>query len=415
MTKIIKKYSKGSALLIYVSIIAILATLLMLSTSARSLLALRRKTSTFDNIASIYEAESEINDIFAKLEGGYLDSDDFPLDYNIELTDPYRELNINGIIDGTKQIVTVTSKRAFAVNSIEGVREIHGSGDTTNVDIIFSLDCTDSMNGSAGDSNPSSTRLEELEKATLKFMDDLIAYDTEDRFRVGVLAFGADGKWIRYAGRDVTPDSGLTKEEVRQAIDANFNIRTGDSPACNNIIRITSIGTGYAASHEYFAAHGETGRKQIEILVTDGQPNTRAPIGPCPPVTYCPGVGSYADTCTTNPYGWTCDGGIGSVCIDYARDYLRCTLADTNTAITEMQDDYPGQKGTRNPEVDAYGVIIFENIQFEIENIFLKYGTEGGYFNPEQATELGEILDSIFDDIITKTSTIRIKRVIPNP
>jgi hypothetical protein len=406
MKSIMKHYQKGAVVLLYVVLMVIIAILFLAITQSQLLLARRRSVSATDSIITAYQAESEINDFFARLTGGYIDSGDLPIIINKNIGGTEIEIEATG--DADNQTVTVTAKRAFAVSKIQGSRGIEVGTVSGNIDVILGLDCTGSMNGSADGVVSPPTRFDAQEAAVVNFIDRLIELDQRDNFHLGVLVFGGDAKWLQHGGVDVTPDSGLSYEQIKLAVENGFNTYRHQSPACTPVISTTSVGSAYLKEHEYFAGHKEEDRVQIEVVITDGYPNSRIPYDSCPPSVYCP---AYPHgTCDSNEYGWVCFGSSEVECNALGVDFLRCTLADSDTWVTELS-----QYGTRDPEVDAYGVTIFASPPSDVVDIFNTYASEGGYFNANQANELTDILDTIFEDIVEKYSGITFQRLIPLP
>lgn len=396
--KKINKNQRGAATLIFITIVAIIVTLLITVTQSRVLLSLRRTQSAADTVIAGYDAESEAYDVIARLLNGYLSS------ANIGTTTKQfgdTTLTITGEDTGTQQTVTVTAQRSFAVSKVQAVREVQSIGSIEDVDIILSLDCTGSMD------SDTPTRFESLESAAVNFMNNLESRDDADKFHVGVVVFGVDSDWLKYNGQDVTPDSGFTLAQVRQAIQDGINRTHDESPACIPIMNATSIGTGIIQAHDYFALHKRTSTKQIEIVITDGEPNSRIPDPRCSPDSFCP---LNRSMCTSNPYNWSCiDPWSQAACNTLGLDFLRCSIADTSTFVPEIN-----QNGIRDPEVDIYAVTIFAHPPAEVVDAFKAYVTEDGYYNAARAAELTNILDDILKSIVSKRSTVTIKRVIPD-
>ncbi|RJR30110.1 VWA domain-containing protein [Candidatus Microgenomates bacterium] len=387
---------KGAATLIFVTILAIIVTLLIAVTHSRLLLALRRSQSAADTIISGYDAESEAYDVISKLANGLLDIDSLGT-YTKTFGDT--TLIVSGEQIGNKQIVTVTAKRLYAVNKVQAVREVQSIENATDVDIVMALDCTSSMDSGVP------TRFEALESAALNFIDSISSRTDSSKFRLGVLTFGVNAEWIKLNGRDVVPSSNMKLSDVRFAVEQGFGPTKDQSPACVPILNSTSIGSGVVKAHEYFESHARSNTKQIEIVITDGEPNSRIPEPKCSPNVYCP---LFASLCS-NPYGWSCYPQRSEpVCSDLGLDFLRCTVANSDTYVPEI-----GQYGIRNPDVDIYAVTIFDNPPQPVVEAFQTYTTENGYYNASRATDLTKILDTLLQTIVEKRSTVTIKRVIP--
>ncbi|MEK7165714.1 MAG: hypothetical protein AAB874_02825, partial [Patescibacteria group bacterium] len=134
------------------------------------------------------------------------------------------------------------------------------------------------------------------------------------------------------------------------------------------------------------------------------------------------------------------------------RDYLRCTLARSDTDWISNQESCScpyisnasggsginkcptvascpaTQIGMRNPEIEAYAVTmaervfatpapgnyIYENFIKTVETFTSFAGPEGtNYFRLTNANDLSDKLITILETISTTTSTIKIRRVTP--
>lgn len=383
------KYQKGAITVIFLAIIALVLTLLMAATQSRLLLSLRRSQSAADILVATYRAESEANDIMARLLGGYME------DANIPRTSQNigdMRIEVEGQDTGSTQIVTVTAFRGIAVGKVQAVRRVLSVDEVDEVEIVLVLDCTSSMDDSSGISGQ--TRFNAQEQAAVNFVDAVSREPDADKFNIGVAVFGTTSAWLTYNGQELTPDSSLSFQEIETAIEQSFgNTRAqsqcGTLGSPSYVSDFTSVGTAFRHAHSYLRDSKRDGTKQIEIVITDGLPNTRLADPECPPYNACTNSGS---------------------CDAQAVNYLRCTVADRNTFVSEI-----GQNGVRDPEVDAYVVTIFNNPPQNVVSLFQNYATEGGYFNASRASELTGILDNILGRIIEDRSTVTIKRVIPIP
>lgn len=399
------KNQEGAITVIFLAVVALVLTLILATTQSQLLLSLRRSQSAYDILVATYGAESEVNDIMARLHGGYLKSADIPK-FTKNVGDI--RLEIEGEEEGDTQTVTVTALRGFAVGKVQAVRKLATRQEVSDVDIVLMLDCTGSMNDDDG--SGTGTRFDALERAAVNFIDRMESLPDSDKFNLGVGVFGIDAKWMRSGGVEITPGSGLALSEIRRAIEDGFNSTDRQSPPCLSIMDATSIGTAFSFAHDYFAVNKSPGKKQIEIVITDGQPNSRIPDARCSPDLFCPGESS-STFCQSNPYGWSCPSPFSQgMCNSLAERYLSCTVADTNTFVPEIN-----QNGIRDPEVDAYAVTIFRNPPVRVVDIFRNYATKDGYFNAARATELTGILEGILDRIIDERSSITVKRLIPTP
>ncbi|OGM31993.1 hypothetical protein A2803_02795 [Candidatus Woesebacteria bacterium RIFCSPHIGHO2_01_FULL_44_21] len=382
-----KKLQNGAITAIFLAVVALVLTLILAATQSQLLLSIRRSQSAADILIATYGAESEVNDIMAKLSGGYLaDADIARTTKNIGDT----TLTIEGEDQGETQIVTVTASRGYAVGKVQGIRRVLSVEEVDDVELVLTLDCTSSMDARdasascTGSSCP--TRFNALEEAAINFVNNIERQEDADKFKLGVAIFGKSSAWLQSNGRDITPESGMSFSEIRTAIEAGINtVRRGGQ--CERVLDGTSIGTAYRHGHNYLVTTKNPDTKQIEIVITDGEPNSRTTDSACPPSIAC---------------------GPNSACEPAAKNYLRCTLADNLTFVPEIS-----QNGARDPEVDAYAVTIFDRPPTDVVTIFRNYATEDGYFNASRASELTNILEGILDKILEDRSTVTIKRVIP--
>ena len=411
-----KKNKKGAVTIIFLTVLALIITLLLAATQSRLSLALRRSQSAGDTIVSSYKAESEANDVMSKLVGKYLGSAN--LDYT-ENVDGMR-IDVKGKDEGSTQTVDVTVNRDFAVSSVQATREIKSVEQVDSVEMILALDCTGSMDDPSG--APGQTRFDAQKEAALSFIDTLSGLSNADKFKLGVTTFGINAKWLRVGGRDVSPENGLDFADIKSAVENGFGSTRSTSPACSEIMDATSVGTAFTFSHDYFSTHKQDGVKQIEIVITDGEPNSRIPSIGCSPNAFCPAFPLSPDGtqnyCEDNEYGWQCyqyssykDGPYEAdnfnqaaydTCQPLAYDFLQCAVADTDSG------------GIRDPNIDAYAVTIFDNPPRDVVTILRNYTSENGYYNASRASQLKNILNVILNEILKEHSTVTIKRIIPS-
>jgi len=420
---------KGAVVLLYVTIVAIIAALLMSIAQSQLLLAFKRNQSAADSLVATYQAESIANDYIARFIGGYLDESVMPFTETITLGNT--TLTVQGTQVDQVQTITVLSKLGFAVSKVEAVREIQSLGSVENVDIVLALDCTGSMDAGARcpDCFDSPTRFDAQKDAAIEFVDAIAGLEDADKFKLGIEVFGIDAKWLTFDGRDVTSENNLSFSEIRQALNQGFGSTRDSSPACNNVMDATSVGSPYSFAHSYFERNASEGTKQIEIVITDGLPNSRIPATGCSPSSaFCPAFPQDTDGtnyCSSNEYGWSCYRGdeyvsgpydsdgfnetAFSICEPLAKDFLRCSLADSDTFVPEL-----GTNGTRNPDVDAYAVTIYNRVPRDARDIFANYTTTNGYFNASRADQLSSILSQILDSIVGERSIVSINKLVPN-
>lgn len=436
-----KKSQQGISTLILILLLSLIGTLVIVTIQSRLLLAIHRNESASDVLISLYSAESKTNDSIAKYYGHYID--DLILD--TEDLENDTEVKTKGVEqeDGSTKL-TVTATRPYAISQVEAIKRDITQTAYDRVEIVLALDCTSSMNRAADPADPSSqTSFEAEAQAAIDFVEGAKTLDSPlVTFRIGILVFGVDAKWLTFNKdglQEVRPDNNnLNFTDIQAAIDLGFNDTKNNSPACNSIIDATSIGSGYAYAHEYFKTKDLTSVKGIEVVITDGEPNSRMPYPDCPavgftPTTFCPGFPKDPVTnqnyCYTNDYGWSCyegstyrDGPFDAdyynfnelaytTCAPLGQDFLKCAIADTaNSYLTA--DGYTYQ-GVRNPEIDSYALTIFADPPPEIVEIFNSYLTPNGYYNATQASNLPEKLNEILTSIINNFTTITIRRLVP--
>lgn len=426
-----------------------IATFILVVGQSRLLLAIQAGKSISDNLVATYAAESEIINIIGNLARGTWDTSDLasiPRSRNIADVEIITEIDNSA----EQQIIDITARRTFSVQKIQAVRNVRTFLD--GVEIVMALDCTSSMNDSASGTGGGPTRFDALKSATLTFINKMEQLELDNpeefggKFKFGILTYGIDAKWAQFNGDDLTPQNPISYDQLRTLVQTGFGSTRQTSSLCANVMDATSIGSGLAKMHEYFDSHIDSRKKSIEILITDGLPNSRIPDNSCPPLNndcpswfpsctptsgFCPGYyiepGTRRNYCESNEYGWSCDNydyyswpghidgsGYNSVAYDYcspkALNYLRCTLAKSNTNVSEI-----GQTGSRNPNVDAYTVTVLQDDPSSAPtiNAFRKYADL--YLNASQADQLTDRLNTVFDDIVSKLSVTTITRVIPQP
>jgi len=375
---------KGAVTVIFLAVVALVLTLLLAATQSRLLLSLRRSQSASDILVATYQAESEVNDVMARLAGGYLDNANIPR--TIKNVGDIR-VEIEGVDQGDTQIVTVTALRGLAVGKVQAIRRVQSVGEIDAVEVVLMLDCTGSMDASSG--TPGKTRFDAEEDAAVSFVNQVAALPDADKFKLGVGVFGVGSEWLSYNGVNITPDSGLTYFQIADAIAGGFGGRWNDSPACERVgdVAGTNVGLAYRHANNYLKTSKKERIKQVEIVITDGDPNSRSVDSECPPSIAC------SPRCNTE-----------------AKNYLRCTLADKNTFVPEL-----GYNGTRDPEVAAYAAIVLDRPPVDVPPIFQNYATENGYFPATKANQLTGILSEILTRIVEDRSDITIKRIVPTP
>lgn len=398
-----KKNQSGAAIILYLLILIVFISVLLVATYSRLGLALKRGQSSSDTLITNYTAESEINDLLARLSGGYLPS---PFSLNTQKQIGNTKLTIVGSQANGVQTIEVTASRAFASSKLIAERTLASGQITQTADILLGLDCTESMDGR--DTSDGSTRISNLRTAALNFIQNVPA---NGRFRLGIYVFGIDAKWLQTtSGIDITPNNNLTKTQIYDAVSTKFASTWADSTACDSVMNATSVGTAFKFAHDYFAPNKRPNTKQVEVVITDGDPNSRIPDSTCGPSAFCPGYHAYTEQsfCTTNEYGWSCvsDPTLNK-CIPLAVSYLRCNVADKTTSIPDASGF-----GARDKDVDAYAVTVSLKPFGDAGTVFKEYLGDR-YFPAARANELTGILSNILNDIVTSTENIKIRKVLP--
>ena len=400
------KLQEGAAILLFVSLMTVLMILFFAMFQSVSISSLRRSMAVSDTVKSIYEAESEVNDIFARFMLGYtIGEDEIPPEgKEIKIGDTTLFIKVTEQ-DGVQE-VEVTVGRLYATNKLRGVRE--SGSEITDIDIILGLDCTASMNDPARDGCTGSdcdTRFDALKKAVEQFVISIKKFDYSDHVHLGILVFRDEAAWLEHGGVEVKPNSRLPLDQMWEAVDDGFGSIQQESSACYLVSGTTSVGAPYAKAHEYFDGQRVLGSQnlQVEIVITDGDPNSKNSLGSpdkCNPDKECLVIND------------------GSVCIPHARNMLRCVLATKDRWITEYEEAQGAtpqeQYGIRDPAIDAYGVTIYSEVSTDVQTIYKTYlDDENHYVGIDDANMLGEKLDIILEKVLREYSNIRFYREIP--
>lgn len=397
-----KKSQSGLITILFILMMSIVATFILVVGQSRMLLSLERSKSATDTLLTNYSAESQISNFIAELFLGRFTQTDFSqFPQTITLDGGKLKITLEAKLlpDGSEEI-TATSQRAFSVNKIQAIKTSSDEQSTTELDLTLSLDCTGSMNEPAQKGGPSfPTRFDEQKRAALSFIDRINTHPKRDLINLGIIVFGVDAKWLKSLdGRDIKPDSGVSITDIRSAVNQRFGSLIDQSNACQTVMNATSIGSALALSRDFFKATVGSLHNQVQVVISDGEPNSRIPYPDCPLSVFCPAHGG-SNYCRSNEYGWTCYGRSETECLDLGINFTRCTLADT------------AHGGVRNPNVDSYTVTVLDNPPANVVSILDSNSTE--YYNTANATQLTSLLDTIFDDIIVRTSQTIIRRVIP--
>ncbi|OGD02003.1 hypothetical protein A3E17_05030 [Candidatus Amesbacteria bacterium RIFCSPHIGHO2_12_FULL_48_14] len=384
---------KGAVSIILVAVVTMLAVFLLAGWQSRILLSVLRQEVLSDMLKVGYNSESEIYDIVARFVGDYPEA--FSFDFDTQRTlDDGTKMRVVGIKTGEKTELTVTANREYATNVLKLSKEDVSTGEDIydRARIVVNIDCTGSMNGKADASCSGSgctTRIHEAKAAISGFAQAVKTYNDEGRdppLELGLATFGVENKWVA----ELTPDI----RSVIDAITSQFGDTTQASQACQNVnTGGTSIGSGFRFLNEYVEIGRNERIKDIEILVTDGNPNSTEKTATTA-ATYC-GVLVPCTFSSTDPR-----------CVPDSKKYTACNLGTSGTFVDEI-----GKNGLRYPKVDAYPVTISVDVSQEVKDLLAKYATKS--YDAVNATELGDRLEEIFGQIITTVKVFRIRKIVP--
>jgi hypothetical protein len=388
---------KGIASLIIVFIVTMILTFVVLAWQSRLLLVVHRSVGFSDALVAGYNAETEINDILGRFLGGFT----IPNSGSKSLSDGTL---ITTVVNNTadNDTLSVIAKRQFATNKIQISRNKseQTSSNYDQVEIVMGIDCTHSMDEKADPDCIGSScvsRMSSAKKATLTFIDQILAMSPDERVKylVGLEVFRIKAMWL------MEPTNNFIS--LRQQVENGFGNRVSNSSACVFSDPTipggggeTSLGKAVTFSDEYFTSHINPRNKQIYILITDGVPNV-----------------SLNDLrCGTTQ----CASSTNRACADQAINYLACGMADTNTFWTSSYH------GLRPPESDIYAVTVMSSpnnanemyIYEKTVNVFSNTNYVKNYFNSTNAENLPAILQDIFGKITENVYQYSIKRVVPS-
>jgi hypothetical protein len=277
-------------------------------------------------------------------------------------------------------------------------------------------------------------RIQAMKEAVLSFISDIANDPSHAKIYLGIDVFEINALWMK--ATDNT-NLVLTNDQTRltNAVNAGFGNTWNTSPACKLPFGNTSVGTGYSYAADYFAANPPAiGTKRVEIVVTDGDANSRIPHSKCPMTgypggVYCPYFRSFCTNPTALSNAWTCQESVinppanqcipdvdGDIycpqCKPHGFDFLECTVADTNTNWTSRVDGVT-RKGMRDPNIDAYGVTILRTADMAqaTRDIFSNTNYVKQWYNDADANSLSSFLNSIFNDLTQQSTSIKIKKV----
>ena len=377
---------KGIATLVPVLIVMMISLFVILTWESRLMLAIQRNQSLNDVIAVSYAAESEIYDWIAKFQGSYPGL--VIPDNSSRQLDDGTTLNLAGShdLDTNTDTLRITAKRTYSTTDFLLSRQLGSTEDlgVKNLEIALSLDCTTSMNEPAISSctHNCSSRMNELKKAALSFAESVkqFAADHSDKnIKLGLNVFRVDAKW------EVEPTTDI--DSVISAITNGLGNMQNNSLMCNAVSGSTSIGSGFDLSTRYLRTSKIEDQKQVMVLVSDGEPNSRhesyTDTAVCGNV-YC-NFNCNSDDVTENPI-----------------DYMKCTLQTV-------------PDGIRDPDTDAYVVTVLDSPPGNVTDVFGDSNLVKHYYNSGNATELSGFLDSIFSEITSGFLKINFQKILPEP
>jgi hypothetical protein len=430
---------RGFTSLTLVLFVSLVATIALAAVQSRLMLGIYRMRATQDATVTDYAAESFINDLVRRIMGNYAVPDSIP---EFTLPDGITKLAMTSDTVGDTTTYEIVADREFSTRKIQA---IHSSTTTSSIDkiqLVFGLDCTTTMGLDSGDHLH--TRFEKMEEALLHFIDTISsdpAYsEVKDRLYLGLSVFSLNNKWMTTAlGTTIDPNLKFAENvsTIRYAVVSGFGRDIANSPVCQNLLSSTSVGSPFSDAHRFYRDNPETDVKRFEVVITDGDTNARQQDPGCPPPpystgdTFCPGYNGYSATdpyasgftCTatpvrwTNPGGWSCGctstSDCTNKCFSLGRDYLRCALAP-NDGSNDWQSEIDNSMhpGIRDPEVNAYGVLVYNSPPPNIVDIYTRYLGDDHFYSAQYATELPNILIDILDTIKVTTGSIIIRPTI---
>ena len=427
------KKNSGIVSLTVVIFMMVIMVLILALLQSRILLAIQRTKGAADTILSTYNAESEIYDTLARFRQG------LPLNAKPEETlADGTKLTTEMVTVGNEQQINITAKLPFATTKLQMSRLITSTTSLNGVDLILSLDCTGSMKECADPEVTKehgtnqycnqggvkeTTKFEELRKGTVAFLNGLKDIPGIP-VRVGVSVFSGDSDWavLHNTTSQIKPGS-ASIDDIIQTINSDFNTKNPQNSAGCKVIpeEGTSHASGLLFMHNYFAINTPPDTKQVEVLVTDGEPTTSIPAPQCgTDFQYLIPAGN-SERCKKflpftpilNPFTtWSCKPN-GA---DYARGGQEGTATRLAACmVTNSNRVWEGsQIGQRNPNIDAYIIATFK--QADDQPFKKVMTTEPGvyYYDTENAENLTAILkEDVIKDITKTINEFRIRRVIP--
>jgi hypothetical protein len=414
----------GFATLMMVILIAFIAVLVVAATSLKILVGVERTRSFSDSLQSSYAAETEINDVIVRYlkypSAGFIPGTTTLPDGTQLVTTSTTDIHGNTVIG-------ILAKRPFSSFKLELTKSSVTQAAYQNLDLILTLDCTGSMNECAnpafgnscqGTSTPNPakpTKFESLKSGALAFIDSLQTITTANT-RLGVTVFTVDSNWLTTSdGTQIKPENNVPLSTIRQTINNKFQKLVEDSAACDLVsTSSTAVGGGLKYANNNFAATKNATTKQVQVLITDGEPNSVIPDAACHE-QYLSG--------RSVPLGFFTPQGEPSVVWEYkevsraqsdlhSKWQLACQLADKNTSLDAATYGQPPTNGQRDPDADAYVITIFQVTNTQVRNILNQYSS--AYYDMTSATDLtNTLLTKVLPEIKSSMNNFIIKKVIP--
>lgn len=397
---------KGLATIVMVLILAVISFLILIAWQSRLLLSIRRTQSLSDLLSVDYRAESEIYDWAAKFIGNYSNIYGGPLTATEKVlkNEPHpNRLNVTAKIVSGEEQLKISAARPYASTNMILSRKIETASGPTyeKVEVIVGLDCSASMN--------QFNRIRSLQVALISFIQNIKNSPQADKFYISMIPFKKSSNWA-YGINSTSNNLDLFLNNVKDASMGGVNwnninqsslCTTPDINICPSGLAScggaeTNLGTSGILAMDYFANNPVDESRVLRnfILFTDGIPN----------------VSNRDLNCGTNP----CSSGY---CLNESINYLKCSLA---TEDYEWQSGFYGRK----PDgVDVYAVTVTEPPTTPEQQA--AYTATMSVFNStnfvkkayanSDATQLSNIFDGIFNEIITSSSKLKIERVVPIP
>ena len=122
-----KARNRGAASIVFILLLSVFVFFILLVAQSQVLLSIKRSASTIDTLRATYDAESEVNDVMARVIGGYIDITSFDGSVKI-IGDTRLEIDSGKDEGAQEEIIIVTARRANAVSRVKAVRKIESIG-----------------------------------------------------------------------------------------------------------------------------------------------------------------------------------------------------------------------------------------------------------------------------------------------